>query len=148
MEFLGFFFDEVDFVQTQNLTPGELWWFLPVGYLLTILIETPILVLGLPSKLSLHQKLLCGVWLTACTYPIVVLVLPTIFFAMPRWQYLAVAETFAPVAECAIFWLAFRSKGLLDRRDWIRSFIVITIANLASFGVGEVLNYTGWFGLF
>ena len=141
-------FDEVDFVQTQNLSVTELWWFLPVGYLLTILIETPILFFGLPSKLSVRQKLACGVWLTACTYPIVVLVLPTLFFGMPRWQYLTVAETFAPVGECVIFWLAFRSKGLLDASDWIRSLVVIVIANLASFLGGEVLNYFGWFGLF
>jgi hypothetical protein len=143
-----FFFDEVDFVQTQNLPLRDLWLFLPVGYLLTILIETPVLLLGLPRTLSFRQKMLCGIWLTACTYPIVVLVLPAIFFGMPRWQYLAVAETFAPVAECLIFWVAFRSKDLLDSSGWLRSFAVIVIANLASFGVGEILNYTGWFGLF
>lgn len=143
-----FFFDEVDFVQTQNLPLRDLWLFLPVGYLLTILIETPVLLLGLPSTLSFRQKMLCGIWLTACTYPIVVLVLPAIFFGMPRWQYLSVAETFAPLAECLIFWMAFRSKGLLDSSGWMRSFVVIVIANLASFGVGEILNYTGWFGLF
>ena len=148
MQIPGLFFDEVNFVQTQNLAPGELWFFLPVGYLLTILIETPILAAGLPSKLSLRQKLLCGIWLTACTYPIVVLVLPTIFFGMPRWQYLLVAETFAPAAECVIFWLAFRSKRILIASDWVRAFVVIVIANLASFGFGEVLNSTGWFGLF
>ena len=142
------FFDEVDFVQTQNLPLRDLWLVLPVGYLLTILIETPILFLGLPASLTRQQKLLCGVWLTACTYPIVVLVLPAIFFGMPRWQYLAVAETFAPVAECFIFWVAFRSKGLLDINRWIRSFVTIVIANLASFGAGEVLNYFGWFGMF
>ena len=143
-----FLFDEVDFVQTQNLPLRDLWLFLPVGYLFTILIETPILLLGLPTTLTRHQKLLCGVWLTACTYPIVVLVLPVIFFGMPRWQYLAVAETFAPVGECFIFWVAFRTKGLLDARGWIRSFVTIVIANLASFGAGEILNYFGWFGLF
>ena len=142
-----FLFDEVDFVQTQNLAPGDLWFFLPVGYLLTILIETPILLIGLSPKLTRMQKLLCGVWLTACTYPIVVLVLPTLFFGSPRWQYLAVAETFAPVAECIIFWLAFRSKRYFEKSDWIRSFVAIVIANLASFGVGEVLNHFGWFGL-
>ena len=148
MQFLAFIFDEVDFVQTQNLGPGDLWFFLPVGYLLTILIETPILVIGLPSRLSIRQKLLCGIWLTACTYPIVVLVLPTLFFGMPRWEYLLVAETFAPVAECLIFWLAFRSKKLLQGADWIRSFAAIVIANLASFGFGEALNHFRWFGLF
>src|SRR5687768_2158300 len=148
MQFLFFFFDEVDFVQTQNLPLGELWLFLPVGYLLTILIETPILFFGLPSKLSIRQKLLCGVWLTACTYPIVVLVLPALFIGQPRWHYLAVAETFAPVAECLIFWLAFRTKQLLQASDWIRSFVAIVIANLVSFGIGEILNHYRWFGLF
>lgn len=141
-----FLFDEVDFVQTQNLPIGELWLFLPFGYLLTILIETPILVLGLSRKLTLRQRLLCGIWLTACTYPIVVLVLPTVFFGAPRWQYLAVAETFAPAAECLIFWLAFRGKGLLETGEWLRCFTAIVVANLASFGFGELTNYFAWFG--
>ena len=139
-----FLFDEVDFVQTQNLPLGDLWYFLPFGYLLTIFIEAPILILGLSSKLSLKQKLLCGVWLTACTYPIVVLVVPTIFLGEPRWQYLAVAETFAPAGECFLFWLAFRGREI----EWVRSFVAIVIANLASFGIGEVLNHYRWFGLF
>lgn len=139
-----FFFDDVNFVQTQNLPLGDLVYFLPFGYLLTILIETPILLLGLSSKLSTKQRLLCGAWLTACTYPIVVLVLPTLFLGEARWLYLAVAETFAPVAECLLFWLACRGREI----EWARSFIAIVIANLASFGSGEVLNYFSWFGLF
>jgi len=142
------FFDDIDFVQTQNLPLRDLWYFLPIGYLVTIAIETPVLVVGLSSRLSLRQKLLCGVWLTACTYPIVVLVLPTLFFGYSRTAYLLVAETFAPVGECLVFWLAFRGKDLLDARDWMQCFIAIVFANLASFGVGEVLNYYGWFGLF
>jgi hypothetical protein len=147
MQLLAFLFDVVDSVQTQSLPLGELWLFLPLGYLLTILIETPILVTGLASALSLRQKLLCGVWLTACTYPIVILVLPTLFFGAPRWQYLAVAETFAPAAECAIFWLAFRANNL-QTAGWVRSFVAIVMANLISFGVGEILNYNSWFGWF
>ncbi len=139
-----FLFDEVDFVQTQNLPLGDLWYFLPFGYLLTILIETPILLLGLSPHVTFKQRLLCAVWLTACTYPIVVLVLPTLFYGDPRWLYLTVAETFAPVAECVLFWLAFRGREI----EWVRSFVAIVIANLASFGVGEILNHSGWFGLF
>lgn len=143
-----FLFDEVDFVQTQNLPISELWYFLPFGYLLTILVETPILLLGLSPKISFKQKLLCGVWLTACTYPVVILVLPTLMNGFPRWQYLAVAETFAPVGECVIFWLAFRAKSLFNISDWARCLIAILIANLASFGVGEILNNYNWFGMF
>ena len=143
-----FLFDDVDFVQTQNLPLSDLWYFLPIGYLVTIVIETPVLVVGLSSRLSLRQKLLCGVWLTACTYPIVVLVLPTIFFGYSRVAYLLVAETLAPIAECLIFWVALRGKDLLDAREWVQCFVAIVFANLASFGVGEILNYYGWFGLF
>jgi hypothetical protein len=143
-----FLFDGIDFVQKQSLLPGDLWLFLPYGYLLTILVETPILAFGLSKKLTLRQKLLCGIWLTACTYPIVVLVLPTLFYGFARWQYLVVAETFAPVAECVIFWLAFRGKGALEAYDWLRCFAAIIVANLASLGFGELLNYSAWFGLF
>jgi len=143
-----FLFDEADFVQTQNLPISDLWFFLPFGYLLTILIETPILLVGLSKKLLFKQRFLCGVWLTACTYPIVVLVLPTLMQGFPRLQYLAIAETFAPVAECFLFWLAFRKPTILETADWVRSLTAIVIANLASFGVGEILNYYGWFGLF
>lgn len=142
------YFDEVNFVQTQNLPINELWYFLPVGYLITILIETPILVVGLSPSISIPQRLRCGVWLTACTYPIVVLVLPAIFFDQSRGLYLTVAEIFAPVAECFLFWLAFRGRSLLDAKDWMRCLIVISIANLASFGLGEVIGYYEWFGLF
>jgi len=143
-----FLFDEVDFVQTQNLPVGELWYFLPFGYLITILIETPILLIGLSPKVSFKQKLLCGVWLTVCTYPIVILVMPSLMFGFPRWQYLTVAEIFAPVGECVIFWIAFRGKELLETADWVRCLIAIVFANLASFGIGEIINYYGWFGLF
>jgi len=143
-----FLFDDIDFVQTQSLPLSELWKFLPVGYLFTILIETPVLLVGLSPKVSFRQKLWCGVWLTACTYPIVILVMPAIFFGQSRALYLFVAETFAPVAECALFWLAFRNKSLLDAGDWVRCLITIIIANLASFGFGELMNRYGWFGLF
>ena len=142
-----FLFDDIGPIQTQDLAISELWYFLPFGYLVTILIETPILLVGLTRKLSVRQRLLCGVWLTACTYPIVVLVLPTIFYGQSRALYLAVAETFAPLAECVLFWLAFRGREFATG-DWIRSLVAIVVANLASFGLGEVLHAYGWFGMF
>jgi hypothetical protein len=142
------FFDAADTPTTQSLSSAELWQFLPIGYLVTILIETPVLLIGLSRKVTLRQRLWLGVWLTACTYPIVVLVLPTIFYGESRGLYLLVAEVFAPVGECVLFWLAFRSRGLFVTFDWLRSFVAIVAANLASFGIGEVLNAYGWFGLF
>ena len=143
-----FLFDEPAIEITKNMPLDRLWYFLPIGYLTTILIETPVLIFGLSPKLSFKQKLLCGIWLTACTYPIVVLVLPAIFLDYSRNLYLIVAETFAPVGECFFFWLAFRGKNLLDTNDWIRCLIAIILANLASFGIGEIINYYQWFELF
>ncbi|HEV7928576.1 MAG TPA: hypothetical protein VGP12_00425 [Nitrosospira sp.] len=146
-----FLFDAIAPPIVESAQTSFLWLFLPVGYLVTILIETPVLIFGLSPKLTLKQKLLCGIWLTACTYPIVVLVLPTLmleYLDTSRALYLAVAETFAPAGECLFFWLAFRGKGLLEKGDWFRCFGAIIIANLASFGLGEVLNYYHWFGLF
>ena len=122
----------------------ELWRFFPIGYLVTIAIETPILLLGLSSRHTFRRRLLAGIWLTACTYPIVTLVLPIVFVNHSRALFLLVAEIFAPVAECLLFWMAFGQKG--DRSIW-RDFAVIVVANLASFGVGEILNAWEWFGL-
>lgn len=132
----------------QNNSTNFLWLFSPIGYLTTILIETPILIFGLSPKISLKQKLLCGIWLTACTYPIVVLVLPALMESFSRSAYLLVAESFAHFGECIIFWLAFRGREDFESSDWIRSFMAILSANLASFGIGEILNYYSWFGLF
>ncbi|MEP6788560.1 MAG: hypothetical protein ABJB40_09020, partial [Acidobacteriota bacterium] len=144
-----FLFDDVDIVRTtQSLPMRELWYFLPFRYLFTILIETPVLLVGLSPKVSFKQKLWCGAWLTACTYPIVILVLPAIFFGQSRALYLLVAEIFAPAGECFLFWLAFRGKKLLDSADWMRCMIAIIFANLTSFGFGEIMNHFGWFGLF
>jgi hypothetical protein len=58
---------------------GYLWSFLLRGYLFSIAIETPILLVGLSHVHPFKRKLFAGVWLTACTYPIVVLVLPWFF---------------------------------------------------------------------
>jgi hypothetical protein len=128
------------------MSPNELWRFLPLGYLLTILIETPILCLGLSRRHPLNRKLLAGIWLTACTYPIVTLVLPLLFAPDRRALYLVVAETFAPVAECALFWLAFGKTEEVGKSSIWRDFLTIIVANLASFGAGEVMNAWGWFG--
>jgi hypothetical protein len=159
------------------MSPNDLWHFFPLGYLLSISIETPVLLIGLSPRHPFGRKLLAGVWLTACTYPIVTLVLPLVFVNSSRTIYLIVAETFAPAAECVLFWLAFGREpcevepggvklGEAERSElpplsfhtltpmethaasvtW-RDFAAIVIANLASFGAGEVLNAYHWFGL-
>jgi hypothetical protein len=129
------------------MSPNDLWLFLPFGYLLTILIETPILLIGLSQRHSFKRKLFAGVWLTACTYPIVVLVLPLVFANYSRALYLIVAEVFAPVGECILFWLAYGTNAEIGKRSMWRDFAAIVAANLASFLAGEVLNAYDWFGL-
>lgn len=125
----------------------DLWSFFPLGYLFSILIETPVLLIGLSHRHSIKRRLFAGVWLTACTYPIVVLVMPLVFANSSRTVYLAVAETFAPVAECILFWLAYGERDQLGKRSMWQDFIAIVVANLASFVGGEVLNAYGWFGI-
>ena len=58
-----------------------------------------------------------------------------------RTLYLLVAETFAPVAECVLFWFAFIVGLPHDRRATVRDMVAITVANLCSFGLGELIYY-------
>lgn len=136
------------FLSLQQLPSSELWRFFPIGYLVTIAVETPILFFGLSARYNWKRKLLAGVWLTACTYPIVTLVLPLLMQDHSRVTYLLVAEVFAPVTECILFWLAFGSKEQLGRASMWRDFAAIVTANLASFAVGELLNARQWFGIY
>ena len=111
-----------------------------LGYLITIAVETAILVVALSKRHPLRHRIFAGIWLTACTYPIVWLVLPA--FVDPRTDrslYLWIAETFAPVAECALFWFAFcRNKppSPNDRKDLLRDMIAIVVANTGAGNVG------------
>ena len=120
------------------MTPAYLWTFLPLGYALSVLVEAPVLLVGLSPQHSVGRRLFAGFWLTACTYPIVVIVLPLLIDPGTHLAaYLIVAETFAPVAECLLFWAAF-GGAWHDRRLW-RDWAVIVLANLLSFFAGEVL---------
>jgi hypothetical protein len=116
------------------------------GYLLTISIETLVLVAGLSVRHSLRDRLIAGVWLTLCTYPIVWLVLPPLFSADQRGWFLLVAETFAPLAEVLLFRRAFGKPGEDAPAATRRDALTIIVANLCSFGIGEVLWSWGLLG--
>jgi len=119
--------------------PGSLWRFLPWGYLCTVAIEVPVLLLGLSRGHPLRDRLAAGLALTAFTYPIVVAVLPPLVWEpWGRGAYVAVAEAFAPLAEWALFRAAFRPPA--DRRAALRDAGAILAANLASFAAGEALG--------
>jgi hypothetical protein len=112
-----------------------------LGYLLTVAVETPLLLAGLSRRHAVRVRLFAGVWLSACTYPVVWLVLPPLF--PERWLYLLVAETFAPLAECVLFWLAFVRGQPHVLRATARDMFAIVAANLGSFGVGEMVYAVG-----
>jgi hypothetical protein len=125
------------------MDPAERWLSFLIGYLASIAVETPVLLIGLSPRHPLSRRLFCGVWLTACTYPVVALVLPEMFDPdRQRWLYLLVAETFAPATECALFWAAFGQRSERWRLSMWRDLGVVVLANLASFGVGEA--YYAW----
>ena len=81
----------------------RLWLFLPLGYALTVAVETPVLLFGLSPRHAPARRLAAGLWLTACTSPVVVLVLPVLLEGAPPAAYLLAAELFAPAAECLLF---------------------------------------------
>lgn len=109
-----------------------------LGYLLTVAVETAVLLAGLSRRHPRRVQLFAGVWLTACTYPVVWLVLPPLF--AERLPYLIAAETFAPAAECALFWFAFARRLSRNPRATAADMTAITVANLCSFGLGEALH--------
>ena len=121
---------------------------MPFAYLITVAIETPILLIGLSARHPYGRRLFAGLWLTACTYPLLWMVLPALLDpTTQRAAYLAVGETFVAVAECALFWLAFGTREAWRTKSTVRDFAAIVLANLASFGLGEVINHTGWLPL-
>jgi hypothetical protein len=92
--------------------------------------------MGLSKETPIGRRIFLTFWLTACTYPIVILVLPIVLDASNnRMHYLFVAESFAVVTECILFVWVCKPKfeGLL----W-RDLMVIAGANMASFLVGEI----------
>ena len=117
-----------------------LWQFLVVGYLITVAIELPVLLVGLSRVHSIKTRAAAGLWLTACSYPIVVIVLPILMNGLGRLNYLIVAETFAPLSEGVLFWLAFYDKEQHTRRQLWCDWTTIVVANLLSFLPIELLR--------
>ena len=113
---------------------------LPLGYLLTVAIELPILFVGLTPRHPAKRRILAGFWLTACTYPIVVLALPYLVWEPYGYAaYLAVAETFAPTAECLLFWLAYLAPAKPPTKTDLRDFVAVVAANASSFLLGLMI---------
>jgi len=138
---------------------NDLWSFLLPGYFITVAIELPILMFFLSKRHSWKRRLAAGFGLTAFTYPIVVLVLPVLVWQpYSRTVYLVVAEVFAPLAECTLFyWLWIRdarddretattsqSNPRHNGRSDVRDYAVIVLANICSFAPIECLRLLQW----
>lgn len=65
--------------RSQWLAPEarlSLWLELPIGYLLSVMVEALVLLFALSPVHPRWRKWSAAFWLTGCSYPIVVLVLP------------------------------------------------------------------------
>ena len=89
----------------------------------TFLIETAVISVALSSRHGWRIRLFSGIWLSACTLPLVWFVLPECLpTAASRGTYVVCAEVFALVVECLLFWWAFiRCREI----PWPRSGIVL-----------------------
>jgi len=82
----------------------------------TFLIETAVISVALSSRHGWRIRLFSGIWLSACTLPLVWFVLP----------------------ECLLFWRAFIHPLPRDTVATIRDCLAITAANAASFSAGAL----------
>jgi hypothetical protein len=113
-------------------------------YIISVSIETPVLCWLLSPRYSMATRVFCGFFLTACSYPVMALVLPRIVNPFSNYfTFMTVAEVFAPVSECFVFWVLFARRAGPGKGSLKRDFVAIILANLASFAAGEVLKLFG-----
>jgi hypothetical protein len=74
-------------------------------------IETPILLVGLSPKVSFKQKLWCGAWLNACTYPNRDTGITGDLFRTIPSSLSHRRRDIAPVGECLLFWTRIQRQG-------------------------------------
>jgi hypothetical protein len=112
------------------------------GYLVTVAVEAPVLALCLSARHSLARRIALGFWLTACSYPLVVLCLPAFLSVRStRLTYLVIAEPLAVTVELLLFFSVYPNWGETSTPSataW-RDALAVAFANLCSFLVGEIL---------
>ncbi len=83
-----------------------------------------------PKRMSNRLLLFCGIFCSFCTLPYVWFVLPGLISS--RMPYIAVAESFAVLAESLIYLMVLR----IGARE---AFILSLACNMLSFGIGLLL---------
>lgn len=125
----------------EGIDALALWRWLPIGYLLTVAIEMPVLVAGLGRgawrddrpvrRYTRRERLAAALWLTAATYPTVTIILPLLLWPRVSYaSYFLVAEAFAIAVECLLFRWVWRGSA--------RDLVVVALANVASAAVGAL----------
>lgn len=105
-----------------------------LGYLsLTLLLEAPWFFAGFRDR-STRQRWVVWITANAYSYPLVFFVFPRL--GWPEWQWALAAEAWAPLCELLV--AAFLLSGLTRREA-----TAIILANLFSWGVGELLLSAG-----
>lgn len=112
------------------MPPASAWFELARAYLITVLVEGVVLWFGLAAAHSRARRCGAALWLSACTLPVVHFVFPGVG---PPIVWVPLAEVFAPVAECALFFTVVAPQA---RQSRLRDGVTIVVANLASFLVG------------
>ncbi len=119
------------------------------GYLVTVAVEVPVLVAFLSGRHSFLRRLCLGFWLTACSYPLASLTLPSLLpLHTSRALYVALFELIAITVELPLFFAVFpwEVEGAAPVRGAgaLRDGLVVVGANACSFAVGEVLRAYGF----
>ncbi len=107
----------------------------------TVVIEGVVLWFLLPPIRAPRLRLGAALWLSSCTIPVVHLSFPVL--TEHGWTtvwWIAAAELFAPLAECLLFAAILRA-GRMPAMT-VRDATAIVVANLISFGSGEL-----WYAL-
>lgn len=117
--------------------PWRLLTVLLGGYTLGVLVETPVLLLALSPPHSWRRRVFAGLWLTACTYPLLLVVLPVFIDPRTAWRtYILVGEVGVTAIESVLFYLAF-NQGAGHPHRWIaRDVAAVVLANVASYLAG------------
>lgn len=112
-----------------------------VAWAATVVIETAVLGGLLSRRHDMRVRLFAGAWLSLSTLPLAWLVLPDVLPpTTPPTTYAIVVETTVTALECGLFWWAFVRPLPRDRRATAWDVAAITLANLASYGIG----IAGW----
>jgi len=94
-----------------------------------------IFALGLSRRHSVKSRIAAAAWLSSCTVPVVLLVIP--HFLPVIWHWLGAWSDIASllvldVAACLLFWLVFGNRSQLGKWSMYRDLISVGSALLLS----------------